>query len=367
MLTWIASLYAVLAAADTDSLPSLLVEKGLIKSGSYVVFEEEEKIHDELASARKSLRRISDLEKEFRALEEQDRQLKQDAKDAEHELMRIDEQLDATPSNSPAYNNLVARHNQLAGQIRRANATTRENETLKRARSEYESARAKVVTTLRSLAPRVEDIEKKYKELATDGAVQSAIADLPAGASGKKLALGPSKTFASDARDIVRLGKKLKSEEIKLREEGGNRFVDVVINGEHHGEFVLDTGASIILLPSRMANEMGITPSANAQTAQLSEASGGTFLGKMITLRSVRVGEFEIENVDCVVANPEYPNAPALLGNSFLSQFQHQIDPGTNTLTLSRWGEDKPTKESGSRSKRKGRSKKNDDENASNE
>ena len=49
-----------------------------------------------------------------------------------------------------------------------------------------------------------------------------------------------------------------------------------------------------------------------------------------------RSAHFEAADVRCVVMPPEYADAPALLGGTFINRFGYKIDTGTGTLTLHR-------------------------------
>jgi aspartyl protease family protein len=53
-----------------------------------------------------------------------------------------------------------------------------------------------------------------------------------------------------------------------------------------------------------------------------------------MTLPSVRVGKFSLENVECAVLGPEATRAEALLGMSFLGAFQFEIDSAAKKLTM---------------------------------
>ena len=48
------------------------------------------------------------------------------------------------------------------------------------------------------------------------------------------------------------------------------------------------------------------------------------------------IGTFEAHDVRCIVLPPEFTNAPALLGGSFINRFGYTIDTGASTLTLHR-------------------------------
>jgi aspartyl protease family protein len=65
-------------------------------------------------------------------------------------------------------------------------------------------------------------------------------------------------------------------------------------------------------------------------------ADGRQIEGNIVTAKSVRVGKFTIEDVECAVFGPEYPNVEPLLGQSFLENFIYKIDSGRNIISITR-------------------------------
>ena len=64
-------------------------------------------------------------------------------------------------------------------------------------------------------------------------------------------------------------------------------------------------------------------------------ADGSFHEVRMTTIDSVRVGKFTVQNVKCAVQPKEKPDAPSLLGNSFLNKFTYKFNPGAETVTFS--------------------------------
>ena len=67
---------------------------------------------------------------------------------------------------------------------------------------------------------------------------------------------------------------------------------------------------------------------------QLQMADGHLAEGRMITLKSVRIGRFSVEEVPCVVMDKSLTDAPLLLGGSFLNNFIVKLDPAAGELRL---------------------------------
>jgi hypothetical protein len=63
----------------------------------------------------------------------------------------------------------------------------------------------------------------------------------------------------------------------------------------------------------------------------------GVELGTWVKLKEVSIGELRVENVDAVVTKMEFPGmiyAAAFLGRSFLKHFKLEVDPKSNTFSL---------------------------------
>jgi aspartyl protease family protein len=97
----------------------------------------------------------------------------------------------------------------------------------------------------------------------------------------------------------------------------GHFFSQGSING-HLMQFMVDTGATAVAFSVAEAERMRLDYKAGQ--AGLVGTANGTTQGWRIKLRSMRVGEVEVSDVDAIVIPSAMPYA--LLGNSFLSRFQ---------------------------------------------
>jgi aspartyl protease family protein len=206
----------------------------------------------------------------------------------------------------------------------------KEMDEIRRAAS---SARESYVGRVIELRPMVENVAARYKELAENEDVQGALKELNAAAK-KPYTIEPSKSFTATAKRLDALEKSIVSEKVPLRREGNSFYASVVINSKHTQEMVVDTGASLILLPHRMAVDSGVKLSDSDPSIMLSIADGSRISGRLTKLPSVRVGRFTATDVECAVLGPEATNAPALLGMSFLGKFKFELNAQTSQLSL---------------------------------
>jgi clan AA aspartic protease (TIGR02281 family) len=109
-------------------------------------------------------------------------------------------------------------------------------------------------------------------------------------------------------------------------------LAEVVLNEKIKQHFIVDTGASFTLINLPTAKELGISIDENTPFIPIFTASSLIFT-PLVTLRSIRVGEAEVENVDVLIHNMPSDSA-GLLGNSFLNKFKVVLDSNNGKMTL---------------------------------
>jgi aspartyl protease family protein len=107
----------------------------------------------------------------------------------------------------------------------------------------------------------------------------------------------------------------------------GHFFAEGQVNGLPL-RFLVDTGASMVVLPAADARRLGIdyphAPKTRVQTA------GGIIVAYLVTLDRVKVGNIDLNAVDGLVV--EEGPAVALLGMSFLNRVEMQRNGDSMTL-----------------------------------
>lgn len=338
---------------SAKELPEAIEKAGLVEYSSTLVLPAEKEFHNDIRGMRTLLKKMMDAERDRDALD-----AAVDGQASQQERLRGRyRQLQQMLANVPEGD--VVQHNEIVMELNRMQAVMErgqeEDPQVHEIRGEFERARGEFLDRLQKLQESVEKIKQRYAELSADSAVTAAIETMN-GDRDKPVALGPSRTFASDLKELERLSSKIKAESIKLREANGVHLVDVLLNGQTHEEFILDTGASFLCIPHSLAVKAGIEPDERSQAIQMKIANGEIIDGKLVRVESVRVGTFEVKNVDCAVLNERYSEVEPLLGNSFLGQFSHHIDPDGPTLVLTKVGESEPEKTRSSSSRRRRRS-----------
>ncbi len=134
----------------------------------------------------------------------------------------------------------------------------------------------------------------------------------------------PNQATQSDA-DII----------IPLKRIGGSFVVQAHLNNERMAHLIVDTGASMTVLSTNIAIDLGILGTTDNELMTVNTA-GGSVQVNMNYLATLNVGEAQAHHV--AVAIHDLPDIPeqieGLLGMSFLKNFLVTLDAEHNKLTL---------------------------------
>jgi len=114
-----------------------------------------------------------------------------------------------------------------------------------------------------------------------------------------------------------------------------NRFGHYVSNGEINGQqvqFMVDTGASDVAIPERLARSLGL----KRGERQILHTANGTAVGYSTRLDSVAVGNIVLNNVRATIA-PGINSDEVLLGMAFLKHLE--FTQRGNELTIRQYPE----------------------------
>ncbi|GER94665.1 hypothetical protein A45J_2429 [hot springs metagenome] len=118
-----------------------------------------------------------------------------------------------------------------------------------------------------------------------------------------------------------------KTQIIQYYVKGGVKYIDAEVNGISV-PVMIDTGASFVSFNSDTINKLGIR---SFSGQQISRTAGGIVSSYTFKCSSVKVGNFEVKDIDCSYLPS---NSENLLGNSFLSRFSYSFNESDNTITL---------------------------------
>jgi clan AA aspartic protease (TIGR02281 family) len=230
------------------------------------------------------------------------------------------------------HNQIVSRLNEISDQLNLLQVTTADPKQKQDVDNEVAENRGRYIQEILDIRALVDSTLRQYAELAQDDTIKTAIEALNSKTK-SPLKLGPSRGFDENVKQLVIREKSVLSKAVEMRQRGGVFEVDVTLNGRETIPMIFDTGAAFLTLSSDFAAKIGLTPEASDQTVQLHDASGGITQAKMMTIPTVRVGPFTVNNVDCAVLPPNKRDVPLLLGQSFINQFTHKVDNGRLVLS----------------------------------
>ena len=127
----------------------------------------------------------------------------------------------------------------------------------------------------------------------------------------------------------------------KARREEGYRIkftntsrirVEAVLNDEATATLLVDTGATAVVIPLEVAEQLPGVDLSSARKVESKLADGTIREAIPIMLRSVEVGDMRAENVEAVAMDLQ--GKDGLLGMSFLSRFHVGIDTENNEFII---------------------------------
>lgn len=233
-------------------------------------------------------------------------------------------------------NRLIDLMEEAEDRIRILEEGTEVKQALSAAESRATGARDAYTEHLLKMRREADALGEKYEDLAADPELKAAIEKLNAGAA-KPLPLGPSAPFKKNLLALKKLEDVVLAETIKLRrDEADMYYVQVVFDDRYSKEMAIDTGASLIALPYKMAVDVGLTPKENDPQILLELADGRPIPATLVVAKNIRVGKFVVENVECAVFPEGLPKAAPLLGMTFLRNFSYRINNEDGTLMLTK-------------------------------
>ncbi|MGL4464324.1 MAG: TIGR02281 family clan AA aspartic protease [Planctomycetia bacterium] len=350
---------AMLAGRLNAAEPAaVLKEAGLVKSTPFFVLPAEANFGKSVLETKRFQKGALDAVKELRAYE--GRSAEDDAATRELTQRRIKlNDLYQKATLAEERNNYISALNQATDRLNLLLDKKKDDVEGKKARDKAAGARQDFIEHVVGLRKQADEIVADYKKLADDEFVGEALKALSE-ADGKTYELGPSRNYTRNLKLLETTEKTVLTDEITMKPRGGTFEVDVIMNGKSI-EAIFDTGASLISLPNAVAAKIGIKPTASDPTIRLSLADGRIVEGKRMSVDSVKLGKFEVKDVECAVMPDTLTDAPVLLGGSFIGNFNYHIDPDGAKLTMSRIESEETKKPLRPTKKKPGSKSKNND------
>ena len=137
----------------------------------------------------------------------------------------------------------------------------------------------------------------------------------------------PEPAGAATRAQVVAPGREVR---VRVARAGAAMVVNVLLDGSVTAPFLVDTGATDVLIPAPLAKRLGIQAGPETRTKSYRTANG-VVMQPVVMLRSVEVGGAVVENVPASIS----PSMEiGLLGLSFFNHFTYHIDAAAGILTL---------------------------------
>ena len=249
---------STVASADEKSAKSTLRDHGLRKAGRYYILSGEKDLAKGLKSLNPLQKNLADAVSAKEKFEQRIKNAKNERLKLlayESQLGRQIERVDDVDDHNEIVTKLVSVRTKirvLNEQIYDAERLDTYNEAIAQARADYTSK----IAELQKLQKQVTD---DYQALSANGDVIGALAELSEG-NKAPYKLGPRSIFEKSSEKLAQYNKIIKREVIPLRKRVDTFMIDTVINGEHAVAMMLDTGASTVFLPTRIAQNAGLIP-----------------------------------------------------------------------------------------------------------
>jgi predicted aspartyl protease len=122
---------------------------------------------------------------------------------------------------------------------------------------------------------------------------------------------------------------------VVIRFNPGSKRIPVKahLNRQVWQNFIIDTGATISLIPSGAATALGLRVTRNTPVRGVTGVAGVT-LAYEVVLKSIELKGFEVRNIPVLVVDMPGASDVGLLGNDFLKNFDIEIDNQNGILKL---------------------------------
>lgn len=319
--------------APSSPAEEVLQSKGLTKFGNSYVLEPDLKLGEWLHVTQATERKLKDARRRRAQLEQDLNQavamlenLKAQNEKQTYVLEHISKSADGT------YNHQVDIVNGIRKKLRQCIDIGKQRDTA--LQNFPEPTEDEYVAIVEKLSNMMELVSRRYQELAADPQVKLAIDSINQTAS-PPLKLGPSLRFAQQLPVTRRLRDTVAPTIVRLDAIRGVPAVPVTLNDSVKEDMVIESGAAYLCITSAVATQLGLRPDPSAQFVSVPAGDGATAQARLATIKSVRLGEFIVDNVPCAIEPASMAGAKNILGASVLKHFIYHLDLPGGALRLS--------------------------------
>lgn len=134
---------------------------------------------------------------------------------------------------------------------------------------------------------------------------------------------------SATTRPRARAAQGAKTHRIRVERAGSMMRVQVRLNDQVTAPFLVDTGATDVVIPSWVADQLGLD--LEGRRTGFYGTANGVVQQKLVTLESVDLAGARVQQVPATVS-PSV--SEGLLGLSFFNHFRYDVDPVAGVITL---------------------------------
>jgi len=318
------------AKGATSAAEDALKSKGLTRVGIIYELDDDAHLQAGLRAMYQAKSKLEDNSRKRQAIDNDITAAGQKIAQLNEQERQLSEKIAQTSRRQANYNEMVLSLISIQSNIRDGYKYIDDR---KKARAQVVDPTDDFITATQDLAAKMEAASKEYAALASDPAVTGAIAQINESAV-PKVKLGPSAAFAKALPAVLRERDAINSAVIQCDVSNGVAVVDVTFNDSVQEKAVVDSGASAVSIPAAIARKLDLKPSKSDPPVKLKIANGQTVTAHLMHLKSVRLGQFRVEDVECVVMPEGAGKADILLGGTFLKNFVYRMDLATGQLHM---------------------------------
>jgi clan AA aspartic protease (TIGR02281 family) len=322
--------FASAAAPAITPSEELLATKGLVRVGITYLLDPDVNLRPRLKTMRQAKARLESAVARRSEIEDQLRDADVAVIQGLDRIVEINRQMDKVKKVPVRYNELLAQVHSAEAQLAEIKVYVADRE---KALARIDVPNDQYVSAAVELSDAMEAAQRQYDVLAADPGVKAALAEINKTAK-PAVTLGPSEQFKRELSSVRRERAKIKAEGIKLTFDGGVPTINAMLNDKAEIRMVVDSGASDILLSAEAAHQAGLDDEPAIARSRGLSADGKVTEADVKLIKSLRVGQFVVENVLCSIAR-KGEGSMNLLGGEFLHHFVYRMDLEGGQLYLS--------------------------------
>jgi hypothetical protein len=309
--------------------PDAFKDKGLVLVENRLVLPVEAELKDAVKKLRIAKAKADTEASSRRGVDAQVVSDKAQIKDLNAKYAEANDML-ATTADPGRQNQIIGACNAITGRIKSLQADL---DTSIQKQRDMTVEKEAYIELIGELSKNIDNDDHAYDEVVKDADLASSL-DTYNQTAKVKLKLGPTTEYLSNLKFVKKALADVQVEVVQVNTEHGVPEVEAVLNGKTKLMMTWDSGAGAVVITTEVANSLGMHPGPKDPLVHAKLADGHIIECHEMILKSVSVGVFTVNDVECDVMPPDIKDGSLLLGDTFQSHFLAKLDQGGGTLRL---------------------------------